>query len=431
MEQDNQPALTIFGMGYVGLPLAREAVKAGMTVTGVDVSEKRVATIREGKSPVGDLTDEDITEMLNNGFRVDTIPHYPGRHPDVIVICVPTPLSDADGPDLTFVRAATRSAGAMLRSGALVVLESTTYPGTTDEVIKPLLEEESGLRAGRDFALAFSPERIDPGNPVYGLVNTAKVVGGYTPACTERAAAFYSLICKDVVTAKSAREAEMTKLLENTYRQVNIALLNEMAIFSHDMGIDIWDVVRCAATKPFGFESFRPGPGVGGHCIAIDAKYLASKVLATTGYPFRFVELAQEVNNKMPAYVVTRAAELLNKHSKPLWGSLIMLYGVTYKPNVADQRESVAPEIARRLMAAGAKVLYDDPYASEWFVDGIKIQNREDQARAFLSRSPRDPDLAILLQAHSTYNLDGIASTSALLLDTTGRAPRFPQVEAL
>ncbi len=236
--------------------------------------------------------------------------------PDVTVICVPTPLSESDGPDLTAVKSATETAAKLLKPGALVVLESTTYPGTTDEIVRPMLEKASGLTVGIDFHLAFSPERIDPGNERYGMRNTPKVVGGITPACTDAAAAFYGQVCDTVVKAKSAREAEMAKLLENTYRHVNIALVNEMAIFCHELGIDLWDAIRCAATKPFGFQAFYPGPGVGGHCIPIDPNYLSYKVRAELKHPFRFVELAQEINSRMPGYVVDRAAELLNTDAK-------------------------------------------------------------------------------------------------------------------
>ena len=269
---------------------------------------------------------------------------------DVIVICVPTPLTVADGPDLSAVRAATATAGRLLRPGTLVSLESTTYPGTTEEVVRPLLEKASGLSAGLGFSLAFSPERIDPGNPEFGFANTPKIVGGVTPACADAAASFYGRICDQVVRAKSAREAEMAKLLENTYRHVNIALVNEMAIFCRELDVDLWDAIRCAATKPFGFQPFYPGPGVGGHCIPIDPNYLSYKV-RTLGYPFRFVELAQEINGRMPAYVTERAAELLNRNAQPLNGARVLLLGVTYKRDIADQRESPARPIARKLRA--------------------------------------------------------------------------------
>jgi UDP-N-acetyl-D-glucosamine dehydrogenase len=331
----------------------------------------------------------------------------------VIVICVPTPLSESDGPDLAAVTAATQSAAKLLRDRTTVILESTTYPGTTDEVVRPILEKVSGLTAGIDFALAFSPERIDPGNGVYGIRNTPKVVGGITPVCADAAAEFYGQVCDTVVRAKSAREAEMAKLLENTYRHVNIALVNEMAIFCHELGVDLWDAIRCAATKPFGFQAFYPGPGVGGHCIPIDPNYLSYKVRAELSYPFRFVELAQEINNRMPGYVVDRAAEILNSDAKPLNGARVLLLGVTYKKDIADQRESPARPIARKLLQRGAVLSYHDPFVESWQVDGKDIP----RAVSPVSES----DLTILLQAHSTYDLADIAVRSHLLFDTRGQ----------
>jgi nucleotide sugar dehydrogenase len=294
-----------------------------------------------------------------------------------------------------------------------VILESTTYPGTTDEIVRPMLEKASGLSAGIGFHLAFSPERIDPGNETYGIRNTPKVVGGITPACTEAAADFYGQVCDTVVRAKSAREAEMAKLLENTYRHVNIALVNEMAIFCHELGLDLWDAIRCAATKPFGFQAFYPGPGVGGHCIPIDPNYLSYKVRAELNYPFRFVELAQEINSRMPGYVVDRAAELLNTHAKPLNGARVLLLGVTYKKDIADQRESPARPIARKLLQRGAALSYHDPFVDNWQVDGRDIPR---------AASPVAPaDLTILLQAHTGYDLADIAAKSRLLFDTRGK----------
>jgi nucleotide sugar dehydrogenase len=349
--------------------------------------------------------------------------------PDTIVICVPTPLSEADGPDLTAVRAASETAGRLLHRGTLVVLESTTYPGTTDELVRPILEKASGLSAGVDFNLAFSPERIDPGNPVYGLRNTPKVVGGLTPDCTAAAARFYGKVCDQVVEAKSPREAEMAKLLENTYRHVNIALVNEMAVFCHELGVDLWDAIRCASTKPFGFQPFYPGPGVGGHCIPIDPNYLSYKV-RTLGYPFRFVELAQEINSRMPGYVVDRAAELLNRHAKPMNGANVLLLGVTYKRDIADQRESPARPIARRLLARGAVLAYHDPHVPDWAIDGQPVRRATD-----LDTEVVTADVVILLQDHSEYDLEQIASAAKLFFDTrgklTGRGHTGPNTETL
>jgi UDP-N-acetyl-D-glucosamine dehydrogenase len=404
--------VVIIGLGYVGLPLAQEAVRSGLHVTGLDIKPVMVDGLNGGRSHVDDLTDADVAAMAAGGFRATTELAECGV-PDVIIICVPTPLSESDGPDLTAVKAAAESAGRLLRHGTLVSLESTTYPGTTDEVVRPVLEKTSGLTAGIGFSLAFSPERIDPGNGTYGIRNTPKVVGGITPACTEAAARFYRIVCETVVTARSAREAEMAKLLENTYRHVNIALVNEMAIFCHELGVDLWDAIRCAATKPFGFQPFYPGPGVGGHCIPIDPNYLSYKVRTELSYPFRFVELAQEINSRMPGYVVDRAAELLNTHAKPLNGAKVLLLGVTYKKDIADQRESPARPIARKLLQRGAAVSYHDPFVDSWQVDGRDIPRAAAPTAA--------ADLTILLQPHSSYDLAGIAARARLLLDTRGQ----------
>ncbi|MEQ7011415.1 nucleotide sugar dehydrogenase, partial [Actinopolymorpha sp. B17G11] len=350
--------LAVVGLGYVGLPLVREGCRAGLRVVGLDVSDRVIAGLSSGRSHVDDICDADIAAILAAGFTV-TSDEAVLATAETVVICVPTPLDEDGGPDLAAVTLAAEMVARQLRRGMLVVLESTTYPGTTDEVVRPILEK-SGLVAGTDFALAFSPERIDPGNPTYGLRNTPKVVGGHTPACTARAEEFYGKICDHVVRAKGTREAEMAKLLENTYRHVNIALVNEMAIFCHELGIDLRDAIAAAATKPFGFQAFHPGPGVGGHCIPIDPNYLSYKV-KRLGYPFRFVELAQEINQRMPAYVAQRVQDLVNDAGKSVKGSTILILGVTYKPNVADQRESPARPVARRLRRMGAHLTFHDP----------------------------------------------------------------------
>ena len=406
--------LLVIGLGYVGLPLVREATNVGMKVVGFDIGQGVVDNLNSGRSHVDDISDEDVAGMVARGFRATTDESEVGE-PDTIVICVPTPLSEADGPDLTAVRAASETVGRLLSRGMLVVLESTTYPGTTDELVRPILEKASGLSAEVDFHLAFSPERIDPGNPVYGLRNTPKVVGGLTPDATSVAARFYGKVCDQVVEAKSPREAEMAKLLENTYRHVNIALVNEMAVFCHELGIDLWDAIRCASTKPFGFQPFYPGPGVGGHCIPIDPNYLSYKV-RTLGYPFRFVELAQEINSRMPGYVVDRVAEQLNRHAKPLNGANVLVLGVTYKHDIADQRESPARPIARRLLARGAVLAYHDPYVPDWSVDGQPVRRATD-----LDTDIVTADVVVLLQAHSEYDLERIAAESRLFFDTRGK----------
>ena len=412
--------LLVIGLGYVGLPLVREATNVGMKVVGYDIGQGVVDNLNSGRSHVDDISDEDVARMVARGFRATTDESEVGE-PDTIVICVPTPLSEADGPDLTAVRAASETVGRLLSRGMLVVLESTTYPGTTDELVRPILEKASGLSAEVDFQLAFSPERIDPGNPVYGLRNTPKVVGGLTPDATSAATRFYGKVCDQVVEAKSPREAEMAKLLENTYRHVNIALVNEMAVFCHELGIDLWDAIRCASTKPFGFQPFYPGPGVGGHCIPIDPNYLSYKV-RTLGYPFRFVELAQEINSRMPGYVVDRVAEQLNRHAKPLNGANVLVLGVTYKHDIADQRESPARPIARRLLARGAVLAYHDPYVPDWSVDGQPVRRATDLDTEIVTAN-----VVVLLQAHSEYDLERFAAESRLFFDTRGKlAARGP-----
>ncbi|WP_067813445.1 nucleotide sugar dehydrogenase [Actinomadura kijaniata] len=415
--------LVVVGLGYVGLPLAREAVRAGLRVAGLDRSPEVVDTLAGGASHVDDVSPGDVAAMLAGGFHPTADETVVGRG-RAVVICVPTPLSSDQGPDLTAVVGATRAVATHLRPGMLVVLESTTYPGTTDEVVRPLLEA-GGLTAGTDFHLAFSPERIDPGNPVYGVANTPKIVGGHTPACAAAAAALYGKFVEEVVQAKGTREAEMAKLLENTYRHVNIALVNEMAVFCHELGIDLWDAIDCAATKPFGFQAFRPGPGVGGHCIPIDPNYLSYKV-RSLGYPFRFVELAQEINDRMPRYVVERAQQLLNREGRALRGSTVLLLGVTYKPDIADQRESPATPVARRLRQLGAQVLFHDPFVESWQVDDLAVPRAEDLGVALAGA-----DLTLLLQDHRDYDAAELADRARLLLDTRGAVPARDSVEAL
>ncbi|HEY9411979.1 MAG TPA: nucleotide sugar dehydrogenase, partial [Jiangellaceae bacterium] len=397
--------LAVIGLGYVGLPLAQEASRAGMTVTGFDVSERVVGGLNSGHSHVDDLSDADIAEMRAAGFHATT-DEADLDDAAVIVICVPTPLSDDGGPDLTAVKSAVAVVARHLRSGSLVVLESTTYPGTTDEVVRPMLEE-SGLVAGEDFHLAFSPERIDPGNPTFGMKNTPKVVGGHTPACTAKASAFYARFVDTVVEARGTREAETAKLLENTYRHVNIALVNEMARFCHELDIDLWDVIRLASSKPFGFQAFYPGPGVGGHCIPIDPNYLSHNVRARLGYPFRFVELAQEINATMPTYVAQRIQNLLNRSRKAINGSTVLLLGVTYKPDIADQRESPATPLAKLLAGLGAKLSYHDPYVASWNAPGIDVQRVEDAETGVA-----EADLVILVQNHRAYDAEALAAKS-------------------
>jgi UDP-N-acetyl-D-glucosamine dehydrogenase len=417
--------LVIIGLGYVGLPLAHEATRSGLDVKGFDLSQRVVKGLNSGRSHVDDLSDADVAAMLETGFRASADESILDNA-RTVVICVPTPLGEGDAPDLGAVVGAATTIGRHLSKGTLVVLESTTWPGTTEEVIRPILEQGSGLSAGTDFHVAFSPERIDPGNETYGLRNTPKVVGGLTQACTDVAATFYSKVCDTVVRASGLKEAETAKLLENTYRHINIALVNEMAQFCHALDIDLWDVIRCASTKPFGFQAFYPGPGVGGHCIPIDPNYLSYRVRVQLGHPFRFVELAQEINAGMPAYIVSRAQDSLNEVGKALRGSTVLLLGVTYKPDIADQRESPSRPIAQLLQAKGAHVLFHDPHVDSWTLDSGELQGV-----ANLTDALKTADLSILLQSHRAYDLEQIVSSARRLLDTRGKIVESPTAERL
>jgi nucleotide sugar dehydrogenase len=421
---DRSVDAVIIGMGYVGLPLAREASGAGLSVIGFDVNPEVVEGLNQGRSHVDDLADSDVVEMLGRGFfaTTDSRELYRAK---TIVVCVPTPLSGDGLPDLGPVRAAAASVAEHLQPGMLVILESTTYPGTTDEEIRPILEA-GGLVAGTDFALVFSPERIDPGNRNFGPKNTPKVIGGHTSGCADAAEAFYSRFIDTVVRTKGTREAETAKLLENTYRHINIALVNEMARFCHDLQIDLWDVIDAAGTKPFGFQAFRPGPGVGGHCIPIDPNYLSHRVRARLGYPFRFVELAQEINAAMPSYVARRIQDQLNLDGKPLRGSVVLLLGVTYKPDIADTRESPAIALAKILVRQGAELRFHDPLVKQFAVSGYDIPRVDE-----VYQSSAEADICVLLQDHRDYDVDAMAAVSPRFFDTRGVARPAGHVQLL
>jgi UDP-N-acetyl-D-glucosamine dehydrogenase len=421
---DHSVDAVIVGMGYVGLPLAREASAAGLSVIGFDVNPEVVDGLNHGRSHVDDLFDADVVEMLGRGFFATTDAREL-RRARAIVVCVPTPLSGDGLPDLGPLRAAAVSVAEHLQPGTLVILESTTYPGTTDEEIRPILEA-GGLVAGTDFALVFSPERIDPGNQKFGPKNTPKVIGGHTSACADAAEAFYSRFIDTVVRTKGTREAETAKLLENTYRHINIALVNEMARFCHDLHIDLWDVIAAAGTKPFGFQAFRPGPGVGGHCIPIDPNYLSHRVRARLGYPFRFVELAQEINGGMPSYIARRIQDQLNFDGKPLRGSVVLLLGVTYKPDIADTRESPAIPLAKTLIQQGAELRFHDPLVKQFAVSGYDIPRVDD-----VHQSSAEVDISVLLQDHRDYDVDAMAAVSRRFFDTRGVARPSHQVQLL
>jgi nucleotide sugar dehydrogenase len=412
--------LAVLGLGRTGLPLAQAATAAGVGVIGYDPDPAAVADINAGRVPPGSLAAADLRRMLACGFRATADPTALGRV-RTAVICAPTPPGEDRALDLSAVAAAARDLAAHLRPHTTVVLESAVYPGTTEGYLRPLLESH-GLRAGRDFHLAYSPGRLDPGSRDFHLANIPKVVGGCTPACTEAAAAFYSRFTERIVRARGTREAEAVKLLETNYRHVNIAFANEMAVFCHDLGVDLWDVIRCAETKPFGFQAFRPGPGVGGPAAPLDpnaAPHFTPPAHARMpGHPLRMVELAQEVNSRMPRYVVQRAAALLNEHGKSLRGARVLLLGVTYKADLADQQGAPAREIGARLLDLGAQLCYHDPYVPQW-----RVMDRPVPRADSLWDAAADADLTLLLQHHRTYDLQGLAVKAQLLLDTRGATP--------
>ncbi|KAA1380691.1 nucleotide sugar dehydrogenase [Aeromicrobium fastidiosum] len=407
----------VIGMGYVGLPLAMNLVESGLSVVGYDTDAGVVESLNAGSSHVDDVKADAVRRALQRGFRASSDPSEIIDATEVIV-CVPTPL-DVDGqPDLRHVEAAARAIGQHVRPGALCVLESTIYPGTTEKIFAPLVSA-GGLVVGSDVFVAFSPERIDPGNPEFGIRNTPKVVAGMTQECTRRARSFYEQIVSTVVEARGTREAEMAKLLENSFRHVNIALVNELLRLCNELEIDLWDVIRCAETKPFGFMAFRPGPGVGGHCIPVDPGYLRHHVRKELGSPFRMLELAEEVNAGAPRYVVERVQRMLNDASRPVKGSSLLLVGVTYKPDVADCRETPAAPIARRLADWGAAVRFHDPLVESWSPcpGGEPALQRVDDVYV----AAAEADLVVLLQPHAEYDLERLAGSSVLLLDTSGR----------
>jgi UDP-N-acetyl-D-glucosamine dehydrogenase len=415
--------LAILGQGYVGLPLAMRAVEVGHDVVGYDVEEARVKRLLAGESYVEDVPAEALGAALASGrYRPSSEPKALAGF-DVAVITVPTPLREGN-PDLSYIEAAATTAARYLRPGACVILESTTYPGTTEELVGPLLEEGSGLAVGTDFRLGYSPERIDPGNPTWNLVNTPKVVSGIDAESLEAVKAFYDSIVERTVPVSTPKEAELTKLLENTFRHVNVALVNELAMFANDLGIDIWEAIDAASTKPFGYLRFTPGPGVGGHCLPIDPSYLSWRVRRTLGHSFRFVELANDVNDHMPDYVVRRLTHALNRRKKAVNGSRILLLGLAYKKNTSDDRESPALVIAQRLLDLGAEVRAADPHVVEEHVDGRVI--RVDLTPEELEGA----DAVVLLTDHDAFDLGLVERRARLALDTRRRL-RGRQVEQL
>jgi UDP-N-acetyl-D-glucosamine dehydrogenase len=406
----------VVGLGYVGLPLAVEFAKAGFPAVGFEVSQEKVDELMAGRSYIGDVTSEEIQELVADGRLRATTDFDELADVDIISICVPTPLSKTRDPDMSFVQTATDAIAQRLRKGQLVILESTTYPGTTDEVVRPTLEK-GGLKAGEDFFLAFSPERVDPSNPTYKIKNTPKVVGGIGEQSGELAYSFYATAIDNVFKVSTAAAAEMTKLLENTFRSVNIGLVNEVAIMCQRLGLDVWEVIDAAATKPFGFMKFVPGPGLGGHCIPIDPFYLSWK-LKTLNYRARFIELAGEVNSEMPRFCVRLVSDALNEDRKAVNGSRVLVMGVAYKNDVADVRESPALDIIQLLRQAGAEIAYHDPFVPS-FRDGEQVV----ESRALTVEEVRAADCVVVTCRHTGTDFDMLAREAKVIIDTRNAYP--------
>jgi len=410
LQQHNATAAVI-GLGYVGLPLALEIASAGFKVVGIDLDQNKISNLKEGKSYIGDVSDQTIAGAIRTGRFTPTSDFSALRDVDTVSICVPTPLSKSRDPDISFILAATDKIRKYLHAGQLIVLESTTYPGTTDELILPELES-SGLRVGADFFLAFSPERIDPGNTGFNTHNTPKIVGGITETCTEVARIFYSQFIERVIAVSSTKCAEMVKLLENTFRSVNIGMVNELALMCDVLGVDVYEVIDAAATKPFGFIPFYPGPGLGGHCIPIDPHYLAWKLKALN-FQARFIGLAAEINGMMPSVVTTMVGEGLNRFSKSIRGSKVLILGVAYKKNVSDCRESPALDVMRMLSDKGALLSYNDPFVPTLRINGNTLKSIE-----LTSDNIEGQDCIIILTDHTAYDFRRITAASKLVVDT-------------
>lgn len=407
----------IVGLGYVGLPLATEFAKAGFTVTGIDVQEAKVAGLNRGQSHVQDVPSAEVAHLLSQKRFRATTDFSVVRELDTINICVPTPLRKTKDPDMSFIVSAVEEIAKFFHPGLLIILESTTYPGTTDELLLTTFEK-LGYKAGEDFFLCFSPERVDPGNPVYQTYNTPKVVGGITPACTEMGALFFSQALQKVVPVANTRVAEMVKLLENTFRMINIGLVNEMALMCDGMGINVWEVIEAAATKPFGFMPFYPGPGLGGHCIPIDPFYLSWKT-KQSGIEARFIDLAGYINGNMPHFVVDKIQSALNQHRKPVNGSRIHVAGVAYKRNIDDLRESPALDVILLLKKRGAVVSYSDPFVPHLKLDGAALDSQP------LLDSAAKADCVVIITDHSNFDYQGLLASAPLIVDTRNAMKAF------
>jgi len=410
--QDKSAKIGVIGLGYVGLPLAVDKAIAGYEVTGFDIQQKRVDMVNQGVNYIGDVVDDELKEVVRTGKLRATTDYDEIKNLDIVTICVPTPLDKNKQPDLTFIRNSAREVAKRLHAGMLVVLESTTYPGTTEEEVKPILES-TGLKCGTDFFLAFSPERVDPGNKLYNVKNTPKVVGGVTPVCTKVAATLYSNVLEsDVFEVSSPKVAELEKLYENTFRNVNIALANELALICDRMGISVWEVIEAASTKPYGFMAFYPGPGLGGHCIPIDPFYLSWKAKEYDYYT-KMIETSAVINDAMPEFVVDRVYRILNRFKKPLNGSTILVLGVAYKKDIDDMRESPALKVISLLEKEGAHVIYNDPYIPSFTLAG-KVYNSVPVTAELLAGL----DLVVITTDHSSYDYDLIVEQAPYVFDT-------------
>ena len=410
--KNKESAVAVVGLGYVGLPLAVVFAEAGFSVWGIDPDLRKIQSLERGESYIPDVPTKQVARLVADGKIKATTDYSIIKDIDAVSICVPTPLRKTGDPDLSYILDATGEMARYVHPGMVVVLESTTYPGTTREILLPKLVEEKGMMIGENFFLAFSPERVDPGREDWTTINTPKVIGGITPACSEVATAWYVQALDTVVPVTSTEVAEMAKLLENTFRMINIGLVNELAIMCDRLGVDVWEVIEAAATKPFGFMKFTPGPGLGGHCIPIDPLYLSWK-LRGLQYTARFIELASEINGNMPRYVVQKVQDALNQHSKPLKGSRVLVLGAAYKPDIDDVRESPALDLIGLLMQKGADVNYHDPYIPRIRHDNWVLESVEN-----LLNTVAEADCAVIITNHSEYDYQKIYSEAQLIVDT-------------
>jgi UDP-N-acetyl-D-glucosamine dehydrogenase len=412
--QDKSAKIGILGMGYVGMPLAVVFAEAGFNVLGIDPDPRKVDTFNKGISYIQDVPTETVARLQKAGKLNMTADFAALKDMDAVSICVPTPLRQTGDPDMSYILSATEQLAKYVHKGMVIVLESTTYPGTTRELALPMLTEKSGLKIGEDIFICFSPERVDPGREDWTTLNTPKVMGGITKACSEVATSWYAGAIKTVVTVSSAEAAEMSKLLENTFRMINIGLVNELAIMCERLGVDVWEVIDAAGTKPFGFMKFTPGPGLGGHCIPIDPLYLSWK-MKEFNYNARFIELASEINTNMPRYVVSRVLEAMNDRGKPLKGSKVLVLGVAYKPDIDDVRESPALDVIALLRKKGAQVEYHDPYIPQIHHehDGWKMDSIKDVLPAV-----RAADAVVVITNHKVYNYPAILESAQFIFDS-------------